>query len=476
MSRLSFGGLKSICPECEKQMAPYRQQAAAIPTYEPPTPVVTLTLVVLSVVYFVVMVVNGVSAFQPDGLQVLRWGSEFGPLTLGPEPWRLATCMFIHFGVIHLLFNMWCLWDLGRLAESLYGRAVFLALYLASGIGGEYLSLLWNPIRNSAGASGAIFGVAGALIAGYKFGNVAIDRFTVQRTLRSVALFAFYNLVLGLGGNTNNMAHLGGLISGLAIGFAFTRFFPPHSERYERAFLPLLVVMVAALVGGYFGLRQLKAEQLAIGQAQLAMSSKDCNVALPVLEQAAAKSPTRPEVHSTLAFCYEKMERVSDAIREYRRAVELDSQDLDSWNRLGWLTLERDPAQSAEAFRAALRADPKSVEAHQGLGMALVESGHAEEGVKEIQEALAASPDDLPVLHALAYAYEKMGRYADAIKPLTHIIELQPNEPETHAELADVYEKLGDAKQAARERQLAKQLVEKKENKKEENKTGTPVR
>ena len=85
VSRLSLGGWKQICPECEKQMAPYREQAAAIPSREPETPIVTLTLIVLNVAYFVVMVVNGVSPTEPDGLQILRWGSEFGPLTLGPE-------------------------------------------------------------------------------------------------------------------------------------------------------------------------------------------------------------------------------------------------------------------------------------------------------------------------------------------------------------------------------------------------------
>jgi Flp pilus assembly protein TadD len=230
-------------------------------------------------------------------------------------------------------------------------------------------------------------------------------------------------------------------------------------------------------VGGYFGLRHLKAEVLAYGQAGLALERKDCQSATPLLEQALAKNPDEADAHSALAYCYEKEDRANDAIREYRRAVELDPKDTYSWQRLGWLTLDQDPAQSAAAFRAALHADPKSVEAHHGLGVALVESGHPDAGVKELQQALASSPDDLQVLHALAYAYRKMGRYADAVKPLTHIVELQPNEPETHAELADVYDKLGDAKNAARERELAKQLVEqkdKKQDKEEDKKTGTP--
>src|SRR5258706_2960693 len=133
-SAFALRGFKDICPECEKQMAPYRAQAAAIPSRAPETPVVTLTLLLLNVAYFIVMVANGVSPTEPNGLQLLRWGSEFGPLTLGTEPWRLATCMFIHIGFIHLLVNMWSLWVLGNVAERLFGRAAYLLLYLAAGV------------------------------------------------------------------------------------------------------------------------------------------------------------------------------------------------------------------------------------------------------------------------------------------------------------------------------------------------------
>jgi len=449
-------------------MAPYREQAAAIPSREPETPIVTLTLVVLNVAYFVVMVVNGVSLTEPNGMQILRWGSEYGPLTLGPEPWRLLTCMFIHIGIIHLLFNMWCLWNLGEMAEHLYGRAVFLAIYLGAGICGSYLSLAWNPMRGSAGASGAIFGIAGALIAAFKFGNLSIAQAVINRALRSVAFFALFNLVIGLGPQINNMAHLGGLIGGFVIGFAFTRFFPPRYARYEHAFLPIVGAVAVALTLGYFGLRKVHGDVVAYGRAELALESNDCNGALPLLEQAVAKRPTDPEAHRALAYCYEQAQRMSETLREYHRAVELDPKDTYSWNRLGWLTLDKEPAQSAEAFRGTLRADPKSVEAHEGLGLALVASGHADEGLKEIEQAAAASPDDPQVLRALVQAYDKLGRHADEIKPLTHIAELAPNDAEAREELAEAYEKLGDTKSAARERKAADELKAKQ--------AGTPAR
>ena len=76
----------------------------------------------------------------------------------------MLTCAFLHFGIIHLAFNMWVLWQLGDLVERLVGNIGFLVLYIISGVGGSLASLLWNPMVISAGASGAVFGVGGALM------------------------------------------------------------------------------------------------------------------------------------------------------------------------------------------------------------------------------------------------------------------------------------------------------------------------
>src|SRR6059058_5001142 len=129
-----------------------------------PRPTVTRFLVGLNLTVFVAMAVAGVSALDPSGEALLPWGANFGPRTLSGEPWRLLTSTFLHFGIIHLALNMWCLWALGTLAEPLFGWAAFLLLYLLSGLGGSVLSMLVHPMVVSAGASGAVFGVAGGVI------------------------------------------------------------------------------------------------------------------------------------------------------------------------------------------------------------------------------------------------------------------------------------------------------------------------
>src|SRR5579863_7718181 len=124
-------------------------------------------------------------------------GANFGPLTLTGQWWRLVTYMFLHSGFIHIAFNMWCLWDLGALCESLYGRATFAAIYLITGVAGGVASVGWRPLGATVGASGAIFGLAGALVASFYLGEFSLPRAAIAGTLRSLAVFVVINVALG---------------------------------------------------------------------------------------------------------------------------------------------------------------------------------------------------------------------------------------------------------------------------------------
>ena len=181
-------------------------------------PVVPTIVVANVVAYACLLVVSG-RVTEPNVANLLEWGANFGPRTLHGQWWRLFTSMFLHFDVLHLGLNMWVLWKVGRLVERLVGSAAFAMLYIAAGLLGSVASLAWNPSVISAGASGAVFGVVGAL-----FAFVATHRAVVPaelfRSLRgSLVGFLGYNLLFGLLiPGVDMAAHIGGLVAGAASG------------------------------------------------------------------------------------------------------------------------------------------------------------------------------------------------------------------------------------------------------------------
>ncbi len=185
----------------------------------------TYTLVGINCAIYVAMVLNGVSPTSPSVRSLVHWGANFGVLVLTGEWWRLLTAAFVHVGLIHLATNMWCLWNLGLLGEPLLGPAGVFAVYALSGIAGNLLSTAVHPQIVGAGASGAVFGLAGVLILLLKARLLPVPPQEIARLRKSVIYFAVLNFVIG--GSTflfrtsiqiDNMAHLGGFLCGLAMG------------------------------------------------------------------------------------------------------------------------------------------------------------------------------------------------------------------------------------------------------------------
>ena len=207
--------------------------------------IVTHAIFGINVAVFLGMAFAGVSFVSPTSLDLVRWGANFGPLTIGGQWWRLLTCVFVHIGITHIALNMWCLWGLGKLAESMYDHWTFGAVYLTTGVFSSVASLIWNPARISAGASGAIFGIAGALIASLYLGEFALPKATVSALLRSVLKFAGYNLVIGaVLGFVDNAAHIGGLLMGLLLGALLAKVAPSRDHVVRR----IAVLLIGALV------------------------------------------------------------------------------------------------------------------------------------------------------------------------------------------------------------------------------------
>ncbi|WP_310396424.1 rhomboid family intramembrane serine protease [Hymenobacter sp.] len=178
----------------------------------------TPLLLDLNLLVFGLMVASGVSASDPTGRELTSWGSNFSGLTLHGQPWRLLTCLFIHAGLSHLLLNMFSLWLLGLLVEDRVGARRLLLVYLACGVGGGLASLFWHADGiNSVGASGAIFGLYGLLLALLVGKKLVLDKSDRRAMLGLVLYLVLSNLLSGLSGNIDNAAHLGGLLTGLLV-------------------------------------------------------------------------------------------------------------------------------------------------------------------------------------------------------------------------------------------------------------------
>jgi rhomboid protease GluP len=208
---------------------------------------VTPAIIGINVAVFVLMVAAGANLVAGDARVALRFGSDYGPLTWGGQPWRLVTANFIHFGLIHIAFNMYALYNGGLWTERLYGSARFAMIYLLSGLSGSVVSGWWEPMRNSAGASGAVFGVYGALLAFFLMRRQEIPAATLRFVGRGAATLLGYSLFFGaVSPFVDNSAHVGGLLAGAASGALLARPLDLGARAVPR---PGQVALVIAAVG-----------------------------------------------------------------------------------------------------------------------------------------------------------------------------------------------------------------------------------
>ena len=155
---------------------------------------------------------------QPDGNDlVLDYGAKSRVDILNGEIWRLVTPIFLHIGIPHIFVNMYSLYAIGPAVERFFGTARFLTTYLQAGIAGIIFSLALTRAE-SAGASGAIFGMLGALAAFLYRHRELFGRFG-RLQLRQIILVALLNLGMGLMPGIDNWGHLGGLLAGAALGW-----------------------------------------------------------------------------------------------------------------------------------------------------------------------------------------------------------------------------------------------------------------
>lgn len=208
------------------------------------TPLATYILIGINVVVFAWLAFQQQDLMMSgngDILAIIRAGANLNPLTLGGQPWRVISSMFLHFGIIHLLVNMYALFVLGRLLEPALGTGRFLLVYFFCGIAASLASLLFNVYIPSAGASGALFGLFGYRLGAEIVGNFH-DRQSLVNIFLNFVVFVIINAFIAAVASVDIPGHIGGCIAGLVLGvFHFKlRWF------IQKKFLTLLLILLAA--------------------------------------------------------------------------------------------------------------------------------------------------------------------------------------------------------------------------------------
>ncbi|NIE97905.1 rhomboid family intramembrane serine protease [Acinetobacter sp. Tr-809] len=221
----------------------------------------TALLIAVNVGLFGWQILSGVNITDPAPVDAIAWGADFTPLTFTGEPERLFSSMFFHFGMIHLMLNMWALYIFGSVAEQLFGRSYYIALYFLAGLMGSVLSsylsirdgyeLLqhFDPNllpRISAGASGAVMGIGAALTVVSLFPPLPQQRFWLDK--KSLLMIMGINLIFGFTvSGINNAAHIGGMIMGALL--ASTWYFSqktPNKALFQIIALSVGLLLLAA--------------------------------------------------------------------------------------------------------------------------------------------------------------------------------------------------------------------------------------
>lgn len=420
---------ENLCPQCAAEL---QQPIASRPSrgrmrqvWESPT----LVLVALNTLIYLVMAIESRSlTFDTNLLQ--SWGANSGASTCGGQWWRLITSTFEHAGAMHLLLNMWCLYSLGWLAELLFGRSRFTLLYFLCGIGGSLGSICWRDNGLSVGASGAIFGIAGALIPAMLLSENQRLRHALKGQLVSISLFVVYSLWAGnASAGTDNASHVGGLLTGLVLGAAFpTGLSALERKERVRAFAGTMLVLAAFAGASVFAAHHNEA-YIEIDRASEAHEHGDLDSAVAHAKRAVQLKPEmvhaqfmlgtllieqkqypdaaeaftavtklRPNwgaSYVNLCLVQRELKMLNEALANCETGVQLSPNDTESWFNLGRVRYELNDLNGArDALAKSVELNPNGFDENLQYALMLITTGETNKALGYLQKAHELHPGD----------------------------------------------------------------------------------
>jgi membrane associated rhomboid family serine protease/Flp pilus assembly protein TadD len=461
---LTFG--KKLCQWCVQHEAAQRgEEGEDAKQIVMPAPwvrreagiTVTNVLFGANVMVFIAMIMASGPSTDFTGQVMVHFGANYGPYTLSGEWWRLLTYMFLHGGFFHIAMNMWFLWNVGALCESLYGRWTCAAVYVITGVAGGLTSVAWNPEVLSVGASGALFGLTGALIASFYLGEFSLSGISIKGTLSSLLFFAGFSLFLGsISPGIDNGCHVGGLVSGLILGALIARVAPERDQPLRR--IGVLLFMVLIVGGSALAVQRWRGGAPRFERSVI-QAQQNADRMIGALQKKVEQSPQDPSAHYALAHAYFSRGRLPESESELKRVLDLQPQNAPARMELGATYLRQERAREAqEEFTKLVAQEPNNGAAHAGLGVALANQGSHEAAINEYKTALHLEPQASGVHYRMGVSEAQLKRYDEAIASYLKEREQTGDDPELETALADAYQAKGLTQPAQDARDKAAQL------------------
>lgn len=288
-----------------------------------------------------------------DPLSLLDFGANYGPLVAGGEYWRLLSSVFLHIGIMHLALNSLGLLIYGMLLERAFGSLRFAFIYLASGLAGSTASFVANPLAISAGASGAIFGLLGALASCFLTGRGSLGRGS-RRDAAGIGVLVAINLAWGfMVPGIDNWAHIGGLAMGFALGGVLAsgsetygvytgpaaREAPRRTGSIRWVLVALPPVALLLLAGVWLGSGGVAGD---LGRAERLLEEQHYTEALSEVQQAIDEGWDTGEAYLLRGIIRERLGDDAGALADLRQALVRGLTDEDRSRAVSLLVLIRD--------------------------------------------------------------------------------------------------------------------------------------
>ena len=286
--------------------------------------------------------ITEVSGGSRDSDVLIKFGAMFTPRIADGEYWRLFTAMFVHVGWQHLLLNGFGLFIIGQLVEQSYGPYRFITIYILAGLAGSVSSFILNDIAVGAGASGAIFGILGAVVAFFVVHRENLGEFGRQ-SLMGFLIVAGIMLVTGFSmSGVDNFAHMGGFAAGFALALPLApRYQPEYNvwgqlERLRdtnsilKQWWVIPVALVVLVLGAMLGSGTIGENPFThLRQAERYLDDGEHASALEEISKAIQMEPGLADSYFVRGKIFADLGDYSSALTEFGLAVRLGLEDRD---------------------------------------------------------------------------------------------------------------------------------------------------